>query len=99
MNITDDRQEASDVMEAAKVLGQVGLNESAANTNLGALKENLGEVSRLALAKAALANLNSHRRSSWVRITSLHTTALVNVLNPSLVKEKVLTGFRIRSPP
>ena len=55
MNITDDRQEASDVMEAAKVLGQVGLNESAANTNLGALKENLGEVSRLAMAKAALA--------------------------------------------
>ncbi len=55
MNITDDRQEASDVMEAAKVLGQVGLNESAANANLGALKENLGEVSRLAMAKAALA--------------------------------------------
>ena len=51
MNITDDRQEASDVMEAAKVLGQVGLNESAANANLGALKENLGEVSRLAIGQ------------------------------------------------
>ena len=54
MNIADDRQEGVDVLEAAKVLGKVGLNETAAKADLGGLKDNLGEVTRLALAKAAL---------------------------------------------
>ncbi|MFP6899985.1 MAG: hypothetical protein VCA36_03515 [Opitutales bacterium] len=54
MAIADQRQDPADLIEAAKVLGKVPLDQTNDPKNLGALQKELAGVTRLELAKAAI---------------------------------------------